>query len=73
MLNAANEVAVASFLAGTTGFRQIPALIEAVLSNVAWRPVGSLEDVLAADHAARESADVWLRTARHASFAVHSS
>jgi hypothetical protein len=48
-------------------------LIEAVLSNVAWRPVGSLEDVLAADHAARESADVWLRTARHASFAVHSS
>jgi 1-deoxy-D-xylulose-5-phosphate reductoisomerase len=73
VLNAANEVAVASFLAGTTGFRQIPALIEAVLSDVAWRPVGSLEDVLAADRAARESADGWLRAARRASFAVHGS
>jgi 1-deoxy-D-xylulose-5-phosphate reductoisomerase len=73
VLNAANEVAVASFLSGTTGFMQIPALIEAVLSDVAWRPVGSLEDVLAADRAARESADGWLRAARRASFAVHGS
>jgi len=65
-LNAANEVAVASFLAGALGFRQIPALIEAVMADVACRPVGSLEDVFAADHAARERADGWLRTARRA-------
>jgi 1-deoxy-D-xylulose-5-phosphate reductoisomerase len=73
VLNAANEVAVASFLAGTAGFRQIPALIEAVLSDVALRPVGSLEDVLAADRAARESADGWLRAAHHPPIAVHGS
>jgi 1-deoxy-D-xylulose-5-phosphate reductoisomerase len=63
LLNAANEVAVASFLAGSTGFRQIPAAIEAVLSDVRWGPVGSLEDVLAADRAARERAEGWLRAA----------
>ena len=73
VLNAANEVAVASFLAGTAGFRQIPALIEAVLSDVALRPVGTLEDVLAADRAARESADGWLRAAHHPPIAVHGS
>jgi 1-deoxy-D-xylulose-5-phosphate reductoisomerase len=63
VLNAANEVAVASFLAGSTGFRQIPAAIEAVLSDVRWGPVGGLEDVLAADRAARERAEGWLRAA----------
>lgn len=60
-LNAANEVAVASFLAGGLGFRQIPALIEAVLADHACAPVANLDDVLAADHAARESANSWLR------------
>ena len=60
-LNAANEVAVASFLSGELGFRQIPALIEAVLADHACTPVASLDDVLAADHAARESANNWLR------------
>ena len=60
-LNAANEVAVASFLAGGLGFRQIPALIETVLADHASAPVASLDYVLAADHAARESANRWLR------------
>jgi len=63
-LNAANEVAVASFLGGALGFRQIPALIEAVMEDLPRAAVRSLEDVLAADRAARERAEAWLRTAR---------
>ncbi len=61
VLNAANEVAVASFLSGALGFSRIPALIEAVLSDVPCGPVSDLEDVLAADRVARERADGWLR------------
>jgi 1-deoxy-D-xylulose-5-phosphate reductoisomerase len=60
VLNAANEVAVARFLAGDLAFRRIAALIEAVLSDVPPRPVGALEDVLAADRDARERAESWL-------------
>jgi 1-deoxy-D-xylulose-5-phosphate reductoisomerase len=63
-LNAANEVAVASFLDGRLGFRQIPALIEAVMSDLTCRPVGGLEEVFAVDRAARERADGWLRATR---------
>ena len=65
-LNAANEVAVAHFLAGSLGFRQIPALIETVLAELACSPVTSLDDVLAADRAARERAERWLHAARPA-------
>ena len=63
-LNAANEVAVASFLGGQLGFRQIPEMIEAVLSASVPRAVDDVEDVLAADGAAREMAEGWLRSAR---------
>jgi 1-deoxy-D-xylulose-5-phosphate reductoisomerase len=71
VLNAANEVAVASFLSGAAGFRQIPATIEAVLSDMPWRPVAGLEDILAADRAARERAAVWLRAAGRPALAAH--
>ena len=64
VLNAANEVAVEQFLAGSLGFRQIPQLIEAVLGGVARAAVTGLEDVLAADRAARERARAWLQAAR---------
>jgi 1-deoxy-D-xylulose-5-phosphate reductoisomerase len=64
VLNAANEVAVANFLAGSLGFSQIPELIEAVLSEVPGGPVSSLEDVLSADRAARARADNWLSASR---------
>ena len=64
VLNAANEVAVASFLSGHLGFRRIPALIEAVLSASVCGPVESLGDVLEADRAAREHAESWLRARR---------
>jgi 1-deoxy-D-xylulose-5-phosphate reductoisomerase len=64
LLNAANEVAVEQFLAGALGFRRIPELIEAVLSSVARGPVAGLDDILAADRAARERARSWLQAAR---------
>lgn len=63
-LNAANEVAVASFLSGALGFRRIPQLIESVLAGSACRPVNGVEDVLAADASARRLAEEWLLTAR---------
>lgn len=56
ILNAANEVAVASFLAGRLPFLGIARLNEAVLSAVPGGPEGSLEDVLAADATARRVA-----------------
>ena len=55
-LNAADEVAVSAFLDGGIRFREIPLLIEEVVSET---PVGSLESiqqVLAADQNARASA-----------------
>jgi 1-deoxy-D-xylulose-5-phosphate reductoisomerase len=70
VLNAANEVAVASFLAGTLGFRQIPILIEAVMAGIPSAPVRSLDDVLAADRAARERAEGWLRAGRRSTAAA---
>ena len=63
VLNAANEVAVERFLAGALGFRQIPALIESVLSAVRQGAVSGIDDVLAADRAARDRAQSWLRSA----------
>ncbi len=61
-LNAANEVAVASFLAGELGFLQIPQLIEAVLEQLDNRPLATLADVLDADQEARIHAGQWLAT-----------
>lgn len=55
VLNAANEIAVDSFLNGRLGFGRIPELVEQVLSSVTWREIDSLDDVLAADAAAREA------------------
>ena len=63
LLNAANEVAVARFLAGDIAFTEISELIEGVLAHCDISPVESLEDVLAADAAARDCAQRW-RSAR---------
>jgi 1-deoxy-D-xylulose-5-phosphate reductoisomerase len=54
ILNAANEVAVASFLEGRAAFLDIPQLIAAALDGVAADAADSLEAVLAADAAARD-------------------
>lgn len=56
ILNAANEVAVAAFLAGQIGFTRIAALVEQTLSRMASRAPQSLEEVLAVDGEAREHA-----------------
>ncbi len=65
LLNAANEVAVASFLERRLAFDRIPELVEEVLEHVAAAPVKSLEDVLAADALARRTAMQKLETVAH--------
>ena len=60
VLNAANEVAVAEFLAGRLGFAAIPTLVEATLDAAARRGIvrepASVEEALAIDRTAREIA-----------------
>jgi 1-deoxy-D-xylulose-5-phosphate reductoisomerase len=60
VLNAANEVAVAEFLAGRLGFAAIPSLVEATLDAAARRGIvrepASVEEALAIDRTAREIA-----------------
>jgi hypothetical protein len=46
-------------------------MIEAVLSDVPWRPVAGLEDILSADRAAREQATGWLHAAGRPVLATH--
>jgi 1-deoxy-D-xylulose-5-phosphate reductoisomerase len=53
VLNAANEVAVAAFLAGQLAFTRIPAMVEAVLSRYSPPPPACLDDVLAVDSGVR--------------------
>jgi 1-deoxy-D-xylulose-5-phosphate reductoisomerase len=55
-LNAANEVAVNLFLSRKLAFGKISELVEAALQQLPARPMGHLEDVLAADARAREVA-----------------
>jgi len=59
-LNAANEVAVAAFLAGDIRFVDIATLCEHVLARVPTRPLSSLDDAHAADGEARQAAAGWL-------------
>ncbi len=56
VLNAANEIAVAAFLAGQIGFTRIAAHAEDMLSCYAPPAPGSLADVIAVDKEARERA-----------------
>ncbi len=60
ILNAANEVAVESFLNGRIRFPDIAGLIEAALSTLPVRPADSLEGILAADAEARDYARQWI-------------
>lgn len=53
VLNAANEMAVAAFLAGTLGYAAIAQRIEAALEQIQDGNVDSLEGVLAVDAATR--------------------
>jgi 1-deoxy-D-xylulose-5-phosphate reductoisomerase len=60
VLNAANEVAVAGFLAGRLPFFRIGELIESVMSESSIGAADSLDAVLAADRGARHAAAEWI-------------
>jgi 1-deoxy-D-xylulose-5-phosphate reductoisomerase len=60
VMNAANEVAVASFLAGHIGFLQIPQLIERALGQSDLALSRDLESLLAKDAATRRLVGEWV-------------
>lgn len=60
ILNAANEVAVESFLEGRMLFTAIPLMIEQTMQTVTQSNVTTLEEVLEADKLARVAAREWL-------------
>lgn len=60
VLNAANEIAVAGFLANRIGFLDIAALNEQVLQQVEIQAASDLDVVFAADRQARAAAQKWL-------------
>jgi 1-deoxy-D-xylulose-5-phosphate reductoisomerase len=60
VLNAANEVAVESFLAGRIGFTQVAAMIEATLESTHGGSDETIDEVLEADARARAAAREWL-------------
>jgi 1-deoxy-D-xylulose-5-phosphate reductoisomerase len=61
LFNAANEIAVAAFLAGNVGFGQIPVIIEQVMSKLDSKPPADLDAVLALDAECRALARQALR------------
>ena len=63
VLNAANEVAVAAFLAGQIRFTQIAHIVAQVLETCCLPPPASLDDVLAVDGQARRQASAMLEPA----------
>ena len=62
LLNAANEVAVEAFLGQTVGYMDIPRIVEQTLNAIAVTAPSSLDDVIAADDAARRVARDIVRT-----------
>ena len=66
MLNAANEVAVAAFLAGRLPFLAIPGVIEATLAALPVEPDADLDVLRACDAAARRRAEALLPTMERA-------
>lgn len=73
ILNAANEVAVAAFLAGEIGFLDIVAVVEDVLDRVTPGPIASLDDVFGFDLAGRRSAREAIADRRRAAASRSSS
>ena len=61
VLNAADEVAVAAFLAGEIPFTGIAAVIERVLEEMPAQPVAHFDDLFAADAEARERSEATIR------------
>ena len=65
VLNAANEIAVSSFLQGRIAFLSIPALVEDTLAALPASPATTLDALLAADAAARRHAAAALERIAH--------
>jgi len=61
VLNAANEIAVHSFLDGSIPFTGIPTVIERVLEEMPARPVTHFSDLFATDAEARERSEGQVR------------
>ena len=61
ILNAANEIAVASFLAGELGFLDIADVVEETLSAMPPQSIATLEDVMGVDIEARRVAALGAR------------
>jgi 1-deoxy-D-xylulose-5-phosphate reductoisomerase len=64
-LNAADEIAVASFLAGQIGFEDIPRMIERVIAATDAGSLESISQVLEVDKEARRVAREAIRTFGH--------
>ena len=62
VLNAANEAAVAGFLAGQLGFTEIVPACRSVLENHHFDPQPGLDDLLRIDRWAREEVSRWVCT-----------
>jgi len=60
VMNAANEMAVAAFLAGELAFREIVPLVQGVLENHGFDPSPTLDQLWAADRWARQEASRWV-------------
>ena len=65
ILNAANEVAVASFLDNELKFTDIAYIVEQTLSNLTSRPADSLTEILEDDHSARKEAEQLIKLRVH--------
>lgn len=65
VLNAANEVAVAGFLAGNLGFSGIAKLVELALERSQFLAPDSIADVLEIDRETRQSVDALMLEACH--------
>ena len=65
VLNAANEVAVASFLAERVRFPDIPRLVEDALDQADFRAPGSIDDVLEIDGATRRNVEAMMKATCH--------
>jgi 1-deoxy-D-xylulose-5-phosphate reductoisomerase len=64
ILNAANEVAANAFLEGSLKFTEIPLLLQRVMEEHEVKRVQTIEDILRADHWARERAKAILSEGR---------
>ncbi len=64
-LNAANEIAVAAFLAQTIGFMDIPLLIADVMQSAETGTPDKLDDIIIQDEDSRRAASFWVKKKMH--------